>query len=218
MIREKKSNSLAGYVILFFVIWTIYELLVKPYISLKLSPITGTLIQTVIKLSVWSLPSYLLIKKNKNLPISFPEIYNTKIDWKKWTTLALAMILYLLIGSYFQYRNLEVRSSFKLITVINSVLFVGITEELVFRGLILNALLIKFNKWLAIVISSVLFLMIHFPVWIQTNTFSANLLSGSFIQVFILGVIFSLSFIKSRNIFVPIILHMVWNLFTILFY
>ncbi|HCM89230.1 MULTISPECIES: CPBP family intramembrane glutamic endopeptidase [Vagococcus] len=218
MIREKKLNSLAMYVILFFVIWTIYELLVKPYISLKLSPITGTLIQTVIKLSVWSLPSYLLIKKNKNLPIPFPEIYNTKIDWKKWTTLALGMILYLLIGSYFQYGNLEIRNSFKLITVINSVLFVGITEELVFRGLILNTLLIKFNKWLVIVVSSVLFLMIHFPVWIQTNTFSANLSSGGFVQVFILGIIFSLSFIKSRNIFVPIMLHMVWNLFTILFY
>lgn len=216
--KEKRLNVVFIYLVVFFTIWTVYELLIKPYIILEFSLVVGTLAQTVIKLSVWTIPSYFLIKNNISLPIPFLEIYKTRINWKRLVTLVLIIILYLLVGSYIQYGNIEVRDSFKLIDVINSVLFVGITEELVFRGLILNTLLIKFNRWLSIGVSSILFLMIHFPVWIQTNTFLANLLSGGFIQVFILGIIFSISFIKSRNIFVPIVLHMIWNLFTILFY
>lgn len=128
------------------------------------------------------------------------------------------MILYLLIGSYLQYGNLKIRESFQLVSIINSVLFVGITEETVFRGFILNSLLTKINMWGSLALSSALFVVIHFPTWIYTGSFIANLASGGFIQVFILGFIFGITFIKSKNIFVPIILHMVWNLFTIVFY
>lgn len=81
------------------------------------------------------------------MKIPYPQLFRNKIYWKKWIVLLLVMILYLLIGSYLQYGNLKIRESFQLVSIINSVLFVGITEETVFRGWILNSLLTKINMW-----------------------------------------------------------------------
>jgi len=214
---SKNKNSLVTYIILFYLIWSSYELLIKPLI-LQMPILPNTFIQTIIKLSVWTLPSYILIKNSSYLEISYPYLFQNKIKWKKWIILLLVMVLYLILGSYFQYGDLKIRETFQIISIINSVLFVGITEEMVFRGLILNTLLTKVNKWGALILSSILFVVIHFPTWIYTGTLVANLISGGFIQVFILSLIFGYSFIKSKNIFVPIVLHMVWNLFTIMFY
>lgn len=217
MSKNKSTANLVIYTILFFLIWSSYELLIKPYI-LQLPILPSTFIQSIIKLSLWTLPSFILIKNSSNLEIPYPKLFINKIQWKKVIILLLVMILYLLIGSYLQYGNLKIRETFRMISIINSVLFVGITEEMVFRGWILNSLLSRMNTWGALILSSILFVIIHFPTWIYTGSFITNLTSGDFMLAFVLGLIFGMSFIKSENIFVPIILHMVWNLFTIMFY
>jgi len=217
MTKKKDTVNLAIYVMIFFIVWSCYELMIKPTL-LDMSPLPSTFIQAIIKISLWTVPSYILIKKSTHLQIPYPQLFKNKIYWKPWLILLLGMVLFLLAGSYFQYGNLKIRETFQMISIINSVLFVGITEELVFRGWILNSLLSRFNIWIALILSSVLFVLIHFPTWIYTGKLMAILTSGSFIQVFVLSIIFGISFIKSRSIFVPMMLHMSWNLFTILFY
>ncbi len=48
-------------------------------------------------------------------------------------------------------------------------LWIGITEELVFRGFLINELIQEYNIWLAAVISSVIFALLHL-VWEQKET------------------------------------------------
>ena len=97
-------------------------------------------------------------------------------------------------------------------------MFVGLTEETVFRGWLLNATIQEDKKWRSIIINAIMLLVIHFPVWIHTGVFISNITSFSFLSVLILSIIFSLTFIKSRNILIPIALHMYWDLLIFMFY
>lgn len=218
MSQKKSFNQLIIYIIFFFFVWNVYEFVVKPPIMMNFPSIIGTLIQSVIKIGVWTVPSFLLIKKNEGIAIHYPALFQQKTKWSRWLIVALAIVVYLLIMSYIQYGNIAIRASFRPISLINAVLFVGITEELVFRGWILNSLLTKVSKWNAVILSSILFVFIHFPTWIYTGTLNGIISSGGFIQVFILGILFSWSFMKSKNIFVPMLLHMTCNLINTMFY
>lgn len=114
-----------------------------------------------------------------------------------------------IISAYVQNGNISISSSFQ-ITDILIAISVGISEEIVFRGWLLNAS-IHDKKWLPIIVNAALFLLIHFPVWIRCDMLFAYIMSGSFFQIIILSIIFSYAFIKSKNILVPIILHTYWD-------
>jgi len=98
-----------------------------------------------------------------------------------------------------------------LIRLVGAVLFVGITEEIVFRGFLLNMFLKKMRMEYTITINAVLFTLIHYPIWIYRGFGGFDIAIAS-IQVIALSAGFAYSFIKTRNILVPIALHMVWNL------
>ena len=200
------------YSILFYGVWSLFELWLKPVID-------SQFIKTVIiKNLIWTVPAvYLIYHFSSMMFIPFKEMFTRKVNWLKWLPLFLGFTIYLLAGCYVTKGEIALSSDFNLDLII-IFLFVGLTEELVFRGWLLNATIDNRNKWLAILINAFLFLLIHFPIWIQEGVLAENILSLDFIVVPILSVIFSLSFIKSRNIFVPIVLHMYWDLLMFLFW
>jgi uncharacterized protein len=80
---------------------------------------------------------------------------------------------------------------------------IAIGEELVFRGYILNNLMDSFNKWTALIISSVVFGLVH----------AANP-DTSFISVFniiIGGMLLGINYIHTRNLWFSILFHLSWN-------
>lgn len=84
-----------------------------------------------------------------------------------------------------------------------------IVEEIVFRGYILNKLL-RYGRLAAVCISSVLFVLIHYPGWWFYGPHHSWLHhSGS---VLILGVVLALVFIKYRSLVICILLHSTNNL------
>lgn len=78
--------------------------------------------------------------------------------------------------------------------------FGPIAEEFVFRGLILNRLITKFGFWNGLGLSSVIFAMFHI----------------SFFGAFFFAVVASLLYLKTGNLLVPILLHIVNNTFVVL--
>ena len=84
-------------------------------------------------------------------------------------------------------------------------IFVAISEELFLRGYVLNNLLVSFNKYIALLISSLLFSLIHAA--------NPNFSLISFIGLFIAGLFFGLSYIFTRSLWFPIALHFGWNFF-----
>jgi uncharacterized protein len=82
-----------------------------------------------------------------------------------------------------------------------SAVLISFSEELIFRGYILNNLLGSFSKWIALLISAILFMIFH---WTSLGFFSlANSL--------VLGLILGLNYIYTRNLWFSICFHISWN-------
>lgn len=212
------NKKLFMYVFMFFIVWTVYELTIKLWIQENCGLLLSEIIQSVIKMGIWFVPCILLLRNNDEVFVPLNQIFTNKIKWRIWLPILPAVALGLMAASWLEFGNLILRDSFNTEKLISTVLFVGITEEIVFRGYILNSLLVRMNQYFAIAISSFLFLFIHFPVWFHSGVLVSNIISGAFIQILVLSIVFSYSFIKSKNIIVPILIHMVWNLFSVLFF
>lgn len=84
-------------------------------------------------------------------------------------------------------------------------LFVSLAEETVFRGYILRNLLISFNKYVALIISAILFTALHL---INPHI---NLMGA--ISLFCAGLLYGLGYLYTKKLWLPIAMHFSWNLF-----
>lgn len=98
--------------------------------------------------------------------------------------------------------------NFKLEELIKSILLftiVAIVEETLFRGYILKNLMSSFNKYTALILSSILFSIMH--------GLNPNISLFSLFDLFLAGIVFGLSYIYTKNLWFPIAMHLSWNLF-----
>ncbi len=85
-----------------------------------------------------------------------------------------------------------------------TIALIAFYEEVIFRGYILSNLMESFSKWLALVISVLLFMSFHWTARSSSGFFSlANLL--------IIGLILGLNFIYTRNLWFSICFHIGWK-------
>lgn len=83
---------------------------------------------------------------------------------------------------------------------------IAFSEELVFRGYILNNLLNSFpNKWIALGISAVLFAAFHI-----TNP---GINSLAFVNLFLAGLLLGINYIYTKNLWYSVLFHLSWNFF-----
>ncbi len=87
------------------------------------------------------------------------------------------------------------------------VLFIAVafTEELIFRGYILNNLMLSMNRWIALFVSSLLFSSIHMG--------NANFTWLSFLSILLAGLLLGVPYIFTQSLWLPIALHFSWNFF-----
>lgn len=82
---------------------------------------------------------------------------------------------------------------------------VAFTEEIAFRGYILNNLLQSTNKWMALLLSSLLFALFHGA--------NANISFLALLNIFVAGFLLGVNYIFTRNLWFAIFLHFSWNFF-----
>lgn len=220
MPKQTKVKVLVIYLIAFFGLWSLNEMVVFEKLNIFIeNEIVIQFIKTaLIKNLVWTLPAVVLIHHFKSdVYVSLKEMFFVNVNWLTYLPTFILFTVYLLGGAILQNGKLEIASDFgfdKLIIL----LFVGITEELVFRGWLLNILISEDKKWRYILTNAVMFLVIHFPIWIQEGVFISNFTSFGFLCILILSIVFSCTFLKSKNILVPVALHMYWDFLVFMFY
>lgn len=91
--------------------------------------------------------------------------------------------------------------------IISILLFsiVSIVEETLLRGYVLRNLMISFNNYIALIVSSILFSLMH--------GFNPNIDLFALTNLFLAGILLGLSYIHTKNLWFPIALHLSWNLF-----
>ena len=119
-------------------------------------------------------------------------------------SIMLFAIINLLLTNQIQFVKTDL-SVLDLIYTIGLFAFVAFSEELLLRGYILNNLMASFNDKTALIISAVLFSLMHAP-----NP-SFNFIA--MINLFLTGLLFGLPYLYTRSLWFPIALHFSWNLF-----
>jgi len=178
-----------------------------------MDPTIAATVGAVIKLLVWVIPVIVLVKLvEKKEPLNFlglRENLSKGLSWAAWVSVAL-VIYFIVVNLFFLQNDLEFNLGFH--TWLNTVILVGITEEIVFRGFILRKLMQQFTFWKANSITAFLFLTIHFPIWFRHGLFESPGILFTFIQVFIIGFIFGVIYKKTNSLWSVIIIHSVYNL------
>ena len=204
---KKKYITLIIYCLCLFAIWALFVFLFE---GTMFALWTG-----IIKTIIWALPAMLLVHKFPGfVQIGLKEMFTTKVKLYQYIWMYALLAVWVLSGGFFHSGGLSFVISVDSMIV---VLFVGITEEMVFRGWLLNATVDNMPQWLAISINAVLFLLIHFPRWISEGIFIGILTSFGFVGIIALSVIFSLSFLKSKNLLIPVTMHMLYDLMMFVF-
>lgn len=215
--NEKEERPLgfgviAGYYSILLVLWFTAHLILYPFLEINLSLVWRELFEDIFKMTVWVGAAVFLIRRYQSqLEIDLKEMVKPEQVLKVSLPFVFLFLLYLLLGEYVMEGTITI-NKVSYIELIGSVPVAGIAEEFVFRGFILNALAVKMKHWQANIITAVLFLVIHFPIWLHNGILQSNFFSGAFLLIMGLSVIFSWLFLKSRTIYVPILLHMCWNL------
>ncbi len=216
------------YSVLLYAAWTVYHFFILEHIENIPNDLLSSLLNdAVCKNLIWTLPAALLIHKySKELEISPKEMFKWEKGYEKYLLIFPAFAAYIIFGMLVRRQPIELSIGIKDIV---TVLFVGVTEELVFRAWLLNATAVyaappknkddtPWQQYAVIGINAVMFLAIHFPRWINEGVFFTNIASLGFMSILILSVIFSLLLLKTKNILLPITLHMFWDLLIFLLY
>lgn len=102
-------------------------------------------------------------------------------------------------------------------TWLNVILLVGRTEEIVFRGYLLNKFSEILKFWKANIVTSMLFVFIHFPIWFRTGLFADFYVIGTITTILFVSIIFGFIYKKTGSLWSVIILHSVYNFCAVVF-
>lgn len=157
-----------------------------------------------------------LIRDFKNFKKDF--IHNIETAFKYWFIGFIIMVISNLFITYILNKGIagneqDVRNyidSFPLFMIFNTVIYAPLTEELAFRKSIKDA--IK-NKWLYILISGLVFGMLHISSYMTGWTDLVYLIPYG-----ALGISFALLYYKTDNIFSSISMHAMHNLIAVIVY
>lgn len=210
--NDNKINVkiLIGFLFSFYAVWILKELWFVQYIYLY-GGATSSLLNGLIKVLVWALPVYLIINFQLN---SNPSTYlklnlNIRKGFTWGVCLSFLMGIYLVINTMI---NKELPSSFSLTfnEVLNTVLLAGLLEEMMFRGFILQEIHKRLDFWKANALTALLFVAIHYPVWIRLGTFFHF---ETHLYIFLVGLLFGYVYKKTGSLWAAIILHSAHNFF-----
>lgn len=171
----------------------------EQHVIMSLFSLIGTL------LVIWIFMKYL--DKEKFVNLGF-QTKNRLTDFIFGIVLgAVIMILGYFILLYLN-EIIYVKTIFNFKEIILSVILftiVAFMEEILLRGYILRNLMLSFNKYIALVTSSVIFALMH--------GFNPNIDLFSMTNIFLAGILLGISYIHTKNLWFPIALHLSWNLF-----
>ena len=102
----------------------------------------------------------------------------------------------------------SLKPRFEPFMLIGSVIFGPIFEEILYRGLMYNKLKEISNAFIGVLISSILFALLHIPKY----GFGINMFF-----LFLAGILLTYCYEKTNNIYIPILVHSINNFFIFLF-
>lgn len=211
-----KIPALILHFIIFYAVWACWALFVKPALKNALGDcfLTET-IGCAVKVLVWVVPALLLVKRYEpEMFAGLRQMFTQKVPLKWvifWTLLfAAAGSLDKLSACFSGRGSLHISPEF-LSKASLYLTVVGITEETVFRGWMLNATAKGVRDWKMILLNAVLFMSIHIPGWYHKGMLADAFQGLGFLSIIGFSVLASICFLKHKNLLLPVFLHMLYD-------
>ena len=216
MISSKKAigGSIAAILVL-LVSQVVAQLLASVLVIIKIP--TG--ICNIVAGVLYFVFTYFLLKvlMSKILKLNMADYGFAKIGLKfKWCLIAIVLPL-IVTGVYllfFQGKFVpsDMNGNQMFTTLSAGIAFTGIAagfvEEMVFRGVILNLLKVRWNIWIAVIVPSVLFGLVHvIGMDFSLGSCLLVILAGTMV-----GIMFSLIEIESGSVWNNGLVHAIWNI------
>ncbi|WP_298248358.1 type II CAAX endopeptidase family protein [uncultured Christiangramia sp.] len=178
-------------------------------LEIEKTPVQRLIIQTFsflgTMLVVWIFLKY--VDKEKFIEIGLKFKNNMKSFWTGFAIGAFIILSGFGILEILGEINIQnINFDFKQILIsITIFVLVSLTEEILFRGYVLRNLMYSFNKYIALLISAVLFSLMH--------GFNPNIDIIGSTNIFLAGILLGITYIHTKNLWFPIALHFSWNFF-----
>lgn len=215
----KKKLSLSVIFLSFIallVLWTLRYVFLKPLYSQIDNLWIQEIVQGLFKIVIWGVLAFGCLKAyGRSVKIPEKKMWTNHFSWGVFLPIGGVFLLVYVVRMFRAHGGFAFPENFEYSQIIGTVILAGILEEYFFRGWILNGLMRFMNEELATGLTSLLFVLIHFPIWIAAGYTIPVFISNCF-SVFILGYVFGYAFRESKCLWVCICLHMLWNFLVII--
>src|SRR5262249_8344094 len=157
------------YLLLLFGVWIVWVLKINPLLQgLGDRTLLYALANIGLRLIIWVVPVFLYLRYLDGVdPVDYLKL---KECWRRGLVFGLIFSLLNFIFSGIAYGIPPFNwDHVTWNSVLGTSFFVGFIEEVPFRGFILQKLQERMDFWSANIVSSLLFLLIHFPGWISLH-------------------------------------------------
>jgi membrane protease YdiL (CAAX protease family) len=207
-------KPLAIYITIFLLIWLLRATV---FISIDegiQSALWKNVYSNAIKLALWALPALITLWVWRRPPFKYTKL-TTRVELRGLMIAALVVAVWLTVVIV-----VEATLSGKTIAamlfhrdwlmILAGVVVSPISEEILFRGFVLNGLNESLGFWKSNVISALVFMLVHVPYWVSKNGFSGPVLKNM-ANVFLLGCLFGWVMKKTNSLWPAIGAHIANN-------
>jgi uncharacterized protein len=207
--RLPGSIFLYSFIVYLIVLQTVYAYAYAHSPQLRANP----LMQIVLRLGTWTLPVIInLIHSRQNI-FACLKLRQNVVRGIIWGLVAGSILIALnLIGTQLLKGHVHVNLLIGQGLWWKGVILVGFSEEVVFRGFLLQEFAKRTSFWMANLAQATLFLIIHCAGWILLGQFSIPGVFRPGGYVFLFGLLLGVVWKKSGSLWSCIVLHSINNL------
>lgn len=201
--------------IFFWCLWLAVQVVINVPVEHHLYGWPQELTLDAVKLLVWCGGAWWFIHQAepRSLAIAPADQWRPNWSFRAGYWIWLVVVLYLLAQFYLSHHGLRFSRTFVPQYWGRYFMVVGVTEEFMFRGYFLNALLKRVSFTRANTLQAIAFAAMHIPRYLTTvPTMSPTAWISNLVSVAVLGALFGWLYAKSKSLWPGIILHMTWDI------
>ena len=214
MFRKQAGRQLLSQYGYFFVLWFVVQIFINVPILNLTHGWTQELLTDAVKTVIWLGIGLFMILHTKKDQFFIERPFKLNLKFKPLYITLAAIVIYMLAVAFIKRHSIGIVATFKPTMFMQDFLIVGICEETVFRGYLLNRLRkIVDSEQTALITQAILFALIHLPRYLTTYPTPTFLtIISQLVTVALLGYLFGWLFLKSHSLWPSIIVHSVWSM------
>ena len=190
-----------------YIMWAAWRLTAGVFLPSGLA--ASFVMDTAVKAAIWIGPILFVMCRNRRELIPLRHFFRTPFPWFP-TLSGLCLSAAFLHTAHVFLSGIDTWGIFRPMWICLA-LSAAVIEEIAFRGLLFNGQALRYGSEKAAIMNGALFAIYHYPEFIVGQNLTA-VFGLRFWVITVMGVVFSLTFAKWKNLTMNMVIHFVWNM------